>query len=126
MAVFGTAATGLFCAADVDADIVYSGPLNIEIIPETNTSYYASADFGSHEFDFNNDNVVDLRLRITHERSFAPDANWEVVGNNTAIANPSTFFYARKFSAGSLINPSSGVGYGGLGSYNNNTSGLCY
>ena len=100
---FGAAAVGsLMTCGDLEADIIYSGPLNT-VITAGNTL----------EFDFNSDALNDVRLTVVGS-SFNADG----VNGAEIFANPGTSSYAQKFNFGDLIPDAAGsFGLGFMGWY---------
>ncbi len=100
---FGAAAVGgLMTCGDLEADIIYSGPLNTVI--NTNSTM---------AFDFNVDALNDLRLTVISS-SFNADG----LNGGDIFANPGSSTYAQKFNFGDLIPDTAGsVGLGFMGWY---------
>jgi hypothetical protein len=109
VAAFGAVAVGgVMTASDVEADIIYSGPLNIVV------------NAGNPEalFDFNGDATDDVAIQFNSGGFTSFDAD----GLNGAeiFANPGTSTYAQRFNFGDLIPDSAGdVGLGWMGGFYN-------
>ncbi len=101
--VFGSIAVGsAMTAGDLEADIIYSGPLNTVV----NRA-------GQANFDFDNDTLNDVRLSVI-------GGSFDADGFNGAIifANPLTSNYAQKFDLDDLISNTAGqAGLGFMGWY---------
>jgi hypothetical protein len=100
VSIGAVAVVGLMTASDLEADIIYSGPMNTVLNRGD-----------ALDFDFDNDAAQDIGLQVIGGSFDADPLNGAVV-----FANPGTTSYAQKFDFNDLISNtagSSGLGFMG-------------